>query len=75
MKAIELIGYVDEQHRLHVQLPPDVQPGSVKITVQPATEEDEERDWLAFINHSWIKDWGDSREDIYTLKDGQEEAR
>lgn len=36
----------------------------------PATEEDEECDWLAFINHSWAKDWNDPREDIYTLEDG-----
>jgi hypothetical protein len=71
MKPVELIGHVDEQHRLHVVLPPDMQPGPVKITVQPATEEDEEGDWRALINHSWAKDWSDPREDIYTLEDGK----
>ncbi|MGH7168689.1 MAG: hypothetical protein ACRELF_01990 [Gemmataceae bacterium] len=71
MKPVELIGHIDEQHRLHVELPPDVQPGPVKITVRPATEEDEEGDWLALINHSWAKDWSDPREDIYTLEDGK----
>lgn len=66
MKAIELIGHVDEQHRLHVELPPDVQPGPVKITVQLVSEVEDESDWLALINHSWAKDWSDPHEDIYT---------
>ncbi len=69
MKPVELIGHIDEQHRLHVELPPEVQPGPVKITVRPATEEDEEGDWQALINHSWAEDWSDPREDIYTLED------
>lgn len=67
MKYIELIGHIDEEHRLHVELPPEAQTGPVRITVRPATEEDEERDWLELINHSWAKDWSDPREDIYTL--------
>lgn len=40
MKTIELIGHVDEQHQLHVELPADVKPGPEKFTVQPVTEED-----------------------------------
>ncbi|HWG46556.1 MAG TPA: hypothetical protein VN688_27590 [Gemmataceae bacterium] len=71
MKSVELTGYVDEQHRLHVELPADVQPGPVKITMRPTSEEDEEGDWQSFINHSWAKDWSDPREDIYTLEDGK----
>lgn len=71
MKPIELIGKIDEQHRLHVDLPLDVQPGPVKIIVQPITEVDEESDWRVLINHSWAKDWSDPREDIYTLEDGK----
>lgn len=71
MKPIELIAHVDEQHRLHAELPTDIPPEPVKITLQIATEEDEERDWRAFINHSWAKDWSDPREDIYSLDDGK----
>jgi hypothetical protein len=70
MKTIELIGHVDEQHRLHVELPADVQPGTVKITLQSTTEDDDEGDWRALINQSWARDWSDPREDIYTLEDG-----
>jgi hypothetical protein len=71
MKTIELIGHVDEQRQLHVELPSDVKPGPVKITVQPVTAEDEEGAWLALINQSWAQDWSDPREDIYTLEDGK----
>ncbi len=70
MKSIELIAHVDEQHQLHAELPTDIPPGPVRITLQPATEEDEERAWLALVSHSWAKDWSDPREDIYTLEDG-----
>jgi hypothetical protein len=70
MKHIELIGHIDEQLRLHAELPANIQPGPVKITVQPTTEEDQEGDWRALINQSWAKDWSDPREDIYTLDDG-----
>jgi hypothetical protein len=69
MNSIELIGHVDEQHQLHVELPAEVRPGPVRITVQPVTQDDEEGDWRALINQSWAKDWSDPREDIYTLED------
>jgi len=52
-------------------LPADVQAGPVKVTLQAVTEEDEEGDWRALINHSWARDWSDPREDIYTLEDGK----
>jgi hypothetical protein len=70
MNPIELIGHVDEQGRLHVELPTDVRPGPVKVTLQTATAEDGEGDWRALINQSWARDWSDPREDIYTLEDG-----
>jgi hypothetical protein len=71
MNTIELIGHVDEQHQLHVELPADVKPGPVRVTVQPVTAGGEEGDWRALINESWAKDWSDPREDIYTLEDGK----
>ena len=71
MSPIEVIGHVDDQHQLHVELPADIKPGPVKVTVQPVTQEQEDDDWRALINHSWAKDWSDPREDIYTLEDGK----
>jgi hypothetical protein len=73
MKPVELIGHIDEQHRLLVELPPQIPLGPVRIVLQSATEENEEGDWRALINHSWAEDWSDSREDIYSLEDGVEE--
>lgn len=43
----------------------------MKSVEQLTTEEDAERDWLALINQSWAKDWGDPREDMYTSDDGR----
>jgi len=71
MEPVELIGHVDEQHQLHVELPHDVPPGPVKITLQSVSAADEDADWLALIHHSWAKDWSDPQEDIYTLEDGK----
>jgi len=71
MKTFELVGHVDSQHNLHVELPTDIQAGPVKVTVQAVTTEDEDGDWRALISQSWAKDWCDPREDIYTLEDGK----
>src|SRR5260370_18500311 len=70
MKPIELVGHIDEQHRLHVELPTDVPPGPVKVTLQKVMAEEVEGDWRALINQSWATDWSDPRETIYTLEDG-----
>jgi hypothetical protein len=73
MKTIELVGQVDEQHRLSVEVPADVPPGPVKVIVElPDVEEDEdERSWSRAIAQSWANDWNDPREDIYTMDDGK----
>ena len=41
--------------------PPVLQPGPVKITVQPVTEEGEDDGWRALINKSWPQDRNDPR--------------
>lgn len=71
MKMIELMGHVDAQHRLHVEIPPELPPGPVKVLLAPAVEEEGEGDWRALINQAWARDWSDPREDIYTLEDGE----
>jgi hypothetical protein len=71
MRPIELIGHVDDQHRLHVELPAELPPGPVKVLLSSATKEDEEGNWRALINQAWARDWNDPREDIYTLEDGE----
>ncbi len=73
MKSIESIAHIDEQHRLVVELLPEIPDGPVKIMLLSTNATDEEREWQVLINHSWEEDWSDPREDIHTLKDGKEE--
>ena len=40
MKAIELIGDIDEQHRLHAQVPTEVPAGQVRLIVFLPGEDD-----------------------------------
>lgn len=67
MKSIELIGHVDAQHRLTLEVPAQVPPGPVKVTLEVAEEEAD--DWAAAVSQRWAADWSDPREDIYTLRE------
>jgi hypothetical protein len=64
MKLIELIGHVDEQHRLCVDLPTQVPPGPVKVMLEVVEEEAD--DWAAAVSQVWAADWSDPRDDIYS---------
>jgi hypothetical protein len=70
MKRIELVGRVDEHHRLCVDVPKTIQPGPVRVIVEAiAKEEKAGKDtWGAAVAQAWIADWSDSREDIYSLE-------
>jgi hypothetical protein len=72
MKTLQLIGHVDENHRLSLEVPADVKPGPVRVIVQVADPEEEEvLAWEQAVNEDWAKEWSDPREDIYTLEDGK----
>ena len=70
MKAIELIGEVDEQHRLHAEVPADVPAGLVRVIVLPGEDEAGSL-WAHGIASEWSAELSDPREDIYTLDDGR----
>ena len=71
MKAIELIGDIDEQHRLRASVPEGLPAGPVRLIV-PLSEEDEAgTDWPRGIAREWADELSDSRQDLYTLADGQ----
>ena len=72
MRTIELVGQVDEQHQLRVEVPADVRPGPVKVIVELPDEADDEfsNAWAGAVAQAWATDWNDPREDIYTLDDG-----
>ena len=71
MKAIELIGDIDDQHGLHAQVPKDLPPGQVRLIVLLPGEDEAGGMWAPGIAAEWSAELQDPREDIYTLDDGQ----
>jgi hypothetical protein len=74
MKTIELLARVDENHRLTIEVPPEVRPGTVKITLAWPEEDPDDGSWQAAVAAIWEPDWSDPREDIYYLEDGKPEC-
>jgi len=73
METVELIGHVDEQNRLWVDLPPGVVPGPVKVVLHlvPMGDVEASRAWSVAVATAWAEEWNDPREDIYTLEEGK----
>ncbi len=72
MKAFELLAEVDEQHRVQFALPESVPLGRVRVIVlAPETEEETDEYWMKGIAREWADELADTREDIYTLDDGE----
>lgn len=66
MEIFEVLGQVDEQHCLHVELPASIPAGPVKIVLKQADSPNAEDDgWSEAIGSAWLNDWSDPREDIY----------
>jgi hypothetical protein len=70
MKAIELIGDIDEQHRLQARVPEELPPGPVRLIVLVPDEDETGAAWSHGIASEWADDLRDVRQDIYTLQDG-----
>jgi len=72
VKTIELQGQVDQHHRLSAQVPAEVPPGPVKFALLlPAEPDDAEARWGSAVAREWAEDLADTRQDIYTLADGE----
>ena len=71
MKAIELLGNVDDEHRLQAQVPEGVPSGPVRLVVYVPDEDDAGTAWPRGLAAEWAEDLSDSQQDIYTLEDGQ----
>ena len=71
MKAIELTGDIDEQHRLHAQVPAEVPAGPVRLIVLLPDEDDAGIAWSQGVAREWLDELQDPRQDVYTLDDGQ----
>ena len=71
MKAIELIGDIDEEHQLHAQVPTDLPAGQVRLIVLLPAEDEAGGMWAHGVAMEWSAELQDAREDIYTLDDGR----
>jgi hypothetical protein len=71
MKTFELIGDIDDQHRLHARVPSELPPGQVRLIVLLPGEDDAGGMSARGIPAEWSTELQDPREDIYTLDDGQ----
>jgi hypothetical protein len=71
MKAIELIGDIDDQHRLCAQVPDELPAGPVRLIVLLPDEDEAGITWPHGVANEWADELSDARQDIYTLDDGQ----
>jgi hypothetical protein len=71
MKAIELLGEIDDQHRLRAQVPEGFPTGSVRLIVLMPEEDEAGLAWAGGISAEWSAELSDHNQDIYTLDDGE----
>jgi hypothetical protein len=71
MKAIELMGDIDEQHRLQARVPEELPAGPVRLIVLLPDEDSAGAAWAHGVAKEWAPELLDPRQDIYTLEDGQ----
>ena len=71
MKAVEIQGEIDNQHRLHADVPQSLPAGSVRVIVLIAEEDEGGSAWEAGVSSEWSSELSDPAQDIYTLDDGQ----
>ncbi len=68
MKAIELTGAIDDQHRLQAHVPEELPPGPVRLIVLLPEEDEAGGAWAQGIAKEWADELGDVRQDIYSLE-------
>jgi hypothetical protein len=72
MDSIPIQGNIDDQHRLSAIVPGSFAPGPVTVWIAADTHEDDAgAAWLAGIHQQWSEELTDTRQDIYTLTDGE----
>ena len=71
VKAIKLIGDIDEQHRLRASVPEELPAGPVRLIVLLSDEDEAGTVWAHGLAREWVGELSDSRQDLYTLEDGQ----
>jgi hypothetical protein len=70
IKAIELIGAIDDEHRLQARVPANLPTGPVRLIVLLPDEDETGTAWSQGVAAAWSDELKDARQDIYTLEDG-----
>jgi hypothetical protein len=70
MQAIELIGDIDDQHRLQARVPEGLPGGPVRLIVLLPDEDQSGFAWARGVAKEWAEELQDTSQDIYTLEDG-----
>ena len=73
LKALEVMGTIDEQRRLHLDKPlPIIGPSRVRVILMLEETDIDEREWLRVAAMTPAFDFlREPEEDIYTLADGK----
>ena len=72
MSTVRLAGNIDENHQLSASVPDSISACPVTILIIPPSQEDEAGDaWATGVSQQWADELGDSRQDIYTLSNGE----
>lgn len=71
MKAIELIGDIDEHHRLRASVPEEFPAGPVRLIVLLPEDDEAGAVWGVGLAREWADELSDPLQDVYTLSDGQ----
>ncbi len=71
IKSIELVGAIDEHHRLRAQVPAELPAGPVRLIVLLPDEDDAGIAWAQGLETEWPDELQDSSQDIYTLGNGE----
>ena len=73
MAGLRVTGRVDEHHRLTAELPDPIAAGPVELVIlSPNTQEDDAgAAWANGVAVQWIDALADSRQDIYSMSDGE----
>ena len=71
MRAIGIVGEIDDQHKIRAEAPRDLRPGRVQLIVVRPDEDEAAAFWPWDVSHAWSDELCDVRQDLYTLADGQ----
>jgi len=68
MKAIELVGAIDEQHRLQAQVPAEILAGPVRLIVLLPDEDEAGAAWARGLDREWLAELQDPKQTSTRLR-------